>query len=105
MKSNAIRVVALFKSRPGRTEDLKNFLLALIPPTRREPGCLRYELHQNGSDPSDFVFLEEWESHAAIDAHMQSPHVQAALPRVGEFLASPPDIRRYSLIPANDQGG
>ena len=98
MKSSAIRVVARFKSKPGRSEELKNFLLALIPPTRREAGCLRYELHQNGGDPSDFVFLEEWESDAAIDAHMRSPHVQIALPRVGDFLSDPPDIRRYSLV-------
>lgn len=97
-KINKVRVVALFKSKPGRSEDLKNFLSALIPPTRRETGCLRYELHQNAADPSDFVFLEEWESHAAIDAHMQSSHVQAALPRVGEFLEADPDIRRYSLV-------
>ncbi|MFO1464253.1 MAG: putative quinol monooxygenase [bacterium] len=98
MPQPTIRVIACFKARPARVEGLKAFLNQLIVPTRQEPGCLRYELHQNSEDPTDFVFLEEWESHAAIDAHMKSPHVQAALPLVGEFLLAPPEIRRYTRL-------
>jgi len=95
---NTIRVLALFKSKPEKCEALKNFLTKLIAPTRQEAGCLRYELHQNNADPSDFVFIEEWESDATLDAHLQSPHVQAALPLVGEYLTASPDIRRYGQL-------
>ncbi len=95
--TNTIRVVALFKARPDKISDLKAFLSQIIGPTRKETGCLRYELHQNVSDPTDFAFIEEWENHASIDTHMQTQHIQEALPRVGDFLTSAPDIRRYVM--------
>ncbi len=95
MSNQTIRIVALFKARPERVQALKEFLTQLIEPTRQEKGCLRYELHQNTADPTDFVFIEEWDNHQSIDQHMQTPHIQAALPRVGDFIVAPPDIRRY----------
>src|SRR5436309_813330 len=95
MSKETIRIIALFKARPGKDQALKNFLTKLIKPTQEEKGCLRYELHQNTSDPLDFAFIEEWESHASIDHHLASPHIQAALPSIEEFVSAPPDIRRY----------
>ncbi|MCE9625843.1 MAG: antibiotic biosynthesis monooxygenase [Deltaproteobacteria bacterium] len=96
--SKTLRVVALFKAKPEQVEALKNFLAKLMPPTRQERGCLRYELHQNNADPTDFAFIEEWENDTSLDAHLKSPHVEAALPLVGEYLAAPVDIRRYGLV-------
>ena len=98
MPQQRIQIVALFKSKPDKIEALKVFLNKLIEPTRKEAGCHFYELHQNTSDPTDFAFIEEWESHESIDRHMQTPHIQAALPHVGEYLQLPPDIRRYKKI-------
>jgi len=93
-----IRVVAHLYAKPEKVDELKAMLLGLLEPTRKEAGCIVYELHQNTADPSEFTFIEEWESDAALDAHLQSPHLQAAFPRVPELCASAPDIRRYMLI-------
>ncbi len=90
-----IRVIALFKAKPNRIENLKNFLKKFIEPTRQEKGCIQYELHQNPADPTDFSFIEEWENNETLDAHLKSPHIQAALPVIGDYLTLPPDIRRY----------
>jgi len=99
INASTIRVLAFFRSKPGKSEALKNFLSSkLIEPTRREAGCLRYELHQNLSDPDEITFIEEWSDAAALDAHLKSAHVQAALPLVGEYLTASPDIRRYGLV-------
>ena len=98
MSKETIRVVALFKSKPEKIEALKDFLTKFIEPTLKEDGCLKYELHQNVSDPADFSFIEEWESHATLDQHLTSPHIQAGLPRIGEFLTANPDIRRYVKV-------
>ncbi len=95
---HTIRVIALFKAKPEKTEPLKALLAGFLEPTRKEKGCLRYELHQNASDPLDFAFIEEWESHETLDAHLQSAHIQAALPHIGQYLTQDPDIRRYVLL-------
>ena len=59
MRDQAVRVVARIVARPGRVEELCALLRGLIEPTRREPGCVTYELLQNTPDPTDFTFVEE----------------------------------------------
>lgn len=97
MPQKTIRVIALFRAQPGKVDALREFLSRFIEPTRREKGCLRYELHQNTADSADFAFIEEWESHETLDAHLQSPHIQQAIPLVGQYILGEPDIRRYAL--------
>jgi len=92
-----IRVVAHLSALPSKIEELKAVALSLAVPTRQEPGCHKYEWHQNTADPTDITCIEEWESDAALDAHLASPHVKAALSRTPE-LATGVDIRRYKLL-------
>jgi len=62
MRDQAVRVVARVVARPGKEDELRTLLRGLIEPTRREPGCVTYELLQNTADPTDFTFVEEWSS-------------------------------------------
>ena len=56
---------------------MKEALLALVEPTRKEPGCLCYNLHQSKADPTQFMFYEQWASKEALDAHGKTPHMKA----------------------------
>jgi|ERR1700730_17148040 len=98
MASDSLRVVATIRAQPDKAEELKSILLGLVEPTRSEAGCISYQLFQNNSDASDFVFVEEWTSDAALDQHMTAPHVQDAITRGQSLFAKAPDIRRYSVI-------
>lgn len=93
-----LTVVARVKANPGKEQSVRQGLLALIEPTRREPGCIRYDLHESLDDPALFVFYENWTSKAALDAHLATPHVQAFLKRTDELLAEPPEISLYRMI-------
>ena len=70
-----VRVVAHVVALPEKVEQVKLILLGLIEPTRQESGCIHYELLQNQEDPADFVFVEDWESKALLNAHLESPHI------------------------------
>ena len=98
MASEAVKVVAKITAKRDKVEDLKSILLGVVGPTRTEKGCVSYQLLQNKTDESDFVFVEEWTSDAAIDNHMTTAHVQDALTRIESMLAQEPDIRRYVII-------
>jgi quinol monooxygenase YgiN len=93
-----IHVIARLTARPETVTAMQTLLLNLIEPTRQEPGCLRYELLHNTADLTDFTFVEEWASEAALDAHSASPHLQAVLAQVPPLLATAPDIRRYTVM-------
>ena len=98
MTENTLRVVASIRARPDKINELHSLLSSLVEPTCSEKGCICYELLQNQKDPTDFVFVEEWENDAALDAHLSSEHLQAALRQFPELVAEEPDIRRYRKV-------
>ena len=91
-------VVATFQARPGKEAELKAALLSLLAPTRKETGCLKYDLHQSPEDPAKFLFHENWTSKEALDAHLKSSHVAALLPRVDELCMAFPEIKIWEQI-------
>jgi quinol monooxygenase YgiN len=92
-----IRVVAHVTALPGHAAPLRAVLLALLAPTRAEPGCLFYDLHA-GDTPDVFTFIEAWATEADLDRHLQSAHIQQALVDIAPHVANAPDIRRYRVI-------
>jgi quinol monooxygenase YgiN len=58
----------------GREHDLERELRALIEPTRKEPGCLAYQLHRDIAHPGKFMFYEKFKSQVALDEHVNSDH-------------------------------
>lgn len=46
----------------------------LVAATRRETGCLSYELLQREDEPTSLLLTEEWESHDHLRAHTQTEH-------------------------------
>lgn len=98
MTKQSVVVVARIVALPDKVEELKAVLLELIAPTRQEPGVIKYELLQNQADPTDFTFVEEWESGSALDTHLATPHLQAAVAKLEGLTAVSPDIRRYHIL-------
>lgn len=98
MSNGEVRVIARVVARHGKVNELRALLQGLVEPTRKEPGCVTYELLENTIDPTDFTFVEEWSSGADLDAHLQSPHLQHARSRLPELTVADPDIRRYAVV-------
>ena len=65
-------LTAIVKAKPGQEDAVKEALLSLVEPTRKEAGCLCYNLHQSKSDPTMFMFYEQWASQKDLDAHTAS---------------------------------
>ncbi|MEG3937962.1 putative quinol monooxygenase [Microcoleus sp. S36b_A3] len=98
MSKPTLRVVARLTAFPDKVAELKSLLLSIIEPTRQEQGCIKYELLQNQADPTDFTFVEEWESAALLEQHLASNHLQTAVQKLEGLAVAPPDIRRYELL-------
>jgi len=98
MPANSLRVVARIKAKPEKAVEVRELLCGLIEPTRKESGCISYELLQNREDPTDFTFVEEWESDAAFESHAASDHIEAIGPKLQPVVAKAPDIRTYSAV-------
>ena len=93
-----VYVVARYLATPGKEEEVKAILTALIAPSRREVGCYQYDLLLNSRDPRDFCFVERWDHDKALDQHTETSHLKTAIAKVSGLLEVPPDIRRYSIL-------
>ena len=98
MPENSLRVVARFKALPDSVDRLGSILVDLIEPTRKEQGCIVYELLQNKADPTDFTFVEEWQSESSLVSHEASEHVKGLTEKLRGVVAEAPDVRRYSVV-------
>jgi quinol monooxygenase YgiN len=97
-QAETVRALARITAQPDKVEELITVLLHLVEETRKENGCISYQLLQNKADPRDFTVIEEWASDSVIDTHLASAHMQEAFSKAAPLLASEPDIRRYRLL-------
>ena len=93
-----LTVVAELKAQAGKEEVLRQALLALIEPTRKEEGFVQYDLHESTNDPGRFVFYENWVSQEHLDRHLASPHLESFKTAAPGLLAEPPRIETYRRI-------
>jgi quinol monooxygenase YgiN len=93
-----LRVIAHLRAQEGKGAELGEALKGLIDPTRAEPGNVSYELLASLDDEMDYAFVEEYQDGDALDAHMNTPHVQAAMAAMPELVDGDLDLRTYRLI-------
>ena len=98
MNAKSLTVVAQIKAKPGKEVAVRQELLSLLGPSRKDAGCLNYDLHQALDNPGLFLFHENWTSKAHLDQHLQKPDLQVALERVGQMVAEPPQITLWEKI-------
>ena len=98
MNVTPVTVVATLRARPGQEAAVREALLALVPITRHEPGCLNYDLHQSPDHPGHFLFHETWETKQHLDLHLARPHIQEVLARADELFAEAPAIALWRRI-------
>jgi quinol monooxygenase YgiN len=98
MNAKSLTVLAQIKARPDKADQVRQELLSLVAPSRKDAGCLNYDLHQGKDNPALFLFHENWTSKAHLDAHLQKPDLQAVLARLGPLVAEPPLITLWEKI-------
>ena len=87
-----VDVVAVITARPGSEAIVEGALTALAGPSRRDHGCISYDLFASDSAPGTFVTTEKWESQEDLDAHMASPHMADAITAAGDHFDGFPAI-------------
>jgi quinol monooxygenase YgiN len=100
MPDTIVTVTAVIKVKPGLEKQAKQALLQAVAPTRAEAGCLNYDLHQSVSDPTEFLFHENWASDDALKAHAASEatHRLALRQQLGGLVDGPPRLTVWRRI-------
>jgi len=92
LPKEAATLIVVMRPREGQEIFLEAELRALIGPTRKEDGCLRYDLYRSSEGPAAFLLYEIWESREHHAVHTKTDH----------FLRW--NARKDSLLTAKDAG-
>ena len=74
LPKEAVTRMVILRAREGQETLLEAELRALIGPSRKEEGCLTFDLHRSVDAPGSFLLHEVWASRDAHTEHMHTPH-------------------------------
>jgi len=74
LPKEAVTLIVILRAKEGQEALLEAELRALITPTRREDGCLTYDLHRGMEAQGTFLLHEVWASREHHRLHTKTPH-------------------------------
>jgi quinol monooxygenase YgiN len=63
-----------FIAKEGHEEKMKELLTAMVKPSKKEDGCIFYDIFAYENNPRKFMAVESWRDEAALDGHKASEH-------------------------------
>lgn len=94
--SQQVTIIATVHAQPGKEEALAARMRAMALDTRKEAGCILYELQQSNDDPREFIMVEYWRDAAAVDAHDASEHMAALVADLPALVDRPVAVRKFT---------
>lgn len=88
LPKDAVTLTVILRAREGRETLLEVELRALVGPSRREEGCLTYDVHRSLEAPGALLLHEVWTCREAHTEHMNTPHFLRWNARKDALLAS-----------------
>ena len=65
----------------------QDLLTKSIEETKKEEGCLIYEVFQTKSNPVEFIVIDSWESEEALNKHYETPHYSHFINNFNQYNA------------------
>jgi quinol monooxygenase YgiN len=93
----SIARIGEFTGKPGQIDEMRNFLLSIIPMIKSSKGCEAVQLYQNQEDPTRFTMVEVWDS---VESHQASVKNISSekLAEIRPLLGSVPGGSYYDLV-------
>jgi quinol monooxygenase YgiN len=90
------------EAKPGKEEDVANFLKSGLPLAEQEPATLAWFAIRLG--PSTFAIFDAFPDEAGRQAHLNGQIAAALMAKAGELLAQPPSIEKADVLAAKLPG-
>ena len=93
-----IKVVAKGYIKMACYDEIMTLYKELVEETRKEDGCISYELCQDEKDPSILTMIETWATREALEAHFESEHFKRIVPMLGDYRAKEGELNIYNTL-------
>ena len=93
-------LIVRVKVKPEFTERYKTEIVAdALGSVRDEPGCLRFDVSIDNSDPNVIYFYEIYQDEAAFGEHLKAPHFITYRDAVKDWAEESVAYRATTLFP------
>jgi len=82
--------------KAGQEQEFERIMRIAVPKVREEPGNHAYIFHRSTQDPRLFMFYEEYEDQAALEAHRA--HLRVMGIDLRAMLDGPPTVEFYDKL-------
>ncbi len=82
-------IFARFEPKPGKREELRAVIEAVVPLSRAEPGCVRIHFYQSILEPLCYWIHSTWQDEAAFELHATLPHTEHFVKAASELISHP----------------
>jgi quinol monooxygenase YgiN len=72
-------LLVTIKAKAGKERDLEATFAPCIAATKKEPGCLAYELNRDPDEPTTYLMFEKFKNVAALEVHLKAEHTTRLL--------------------------
>ena len=98
-----ISIFVTIKIKPGHRDAFVEAVLDdALGSVRDEPGCFRFDVLQDNSDPNCIHLYEVYQDEAALEAHRQAPHYVKWRSIVNDwFDGDPQRVDSSTVFPAD----
>ena len=92
--SETLFLFATITPKPEFFAEARAALMSILPDTRKEQGCLLFDLLDDEQEGGRIYLWEEWADDAALQAHYAEPYTLAVFEKYRNWLAEPVAIVR-----------
>ena len=93
-------LVVLLKAKEGQEAKLEAAFVPAVKATRKEKGCVHYELNRDTQTAGRYLLYERWKSLQDLEAHLKSAPIKKLLEDLKEVTAGAPEAR--VMVPAGE---
>lgn len=86
----------------GKQKEFVELAKELVLFTRKEVGCLSYDLVADQADDCVYYFVEKYQDQAAVEKHRASMHFQKIVPQLGALRAKPSEVSVCKVVPFSE---
>jgi len=97
-------VVVQCRVKGERVEAFREATLANARASVKEPGIARFDVLQDGADPTRFLLVEVYRDADAPAAHKATAHYAAWRDAVADMMAEPRSSTKYANVHPDDDG-
>ena len=93
-----IHIIVRVQPKPDKIEEFLELALFDARNSRKEPGCLRFDVLREKDNPARFAFYEVYKDEDAVKAHQQTEHYARWRREIEALQAVPRSADKFTTL-------